>query len=145
MDNIVTVQRIEETRNWIKDKISQTVKHLSHSKIEEYVGSSGTIMNIGLMLRERRGFSKSDSPILNNFEFSADELFEIEAEVLSRKTLEERKAIPGLEEGRADIIPAGIIIISTIFRMLKIQKMIISGYALREGIVLDSMDKLGIS
>ena len=122
LDHIVTNQRIEETRNWVKGIISQIVLHLSHSKIEEFVGSSGTIMNAGLMLRERRKSSNSDSPILNNFEFSADELFEIEAEVLSRKTLEERKAIPGLEEGRADIIPAGIIIISTIFRMLKIQK-----------------------
>jgi len=43
-----------------------------------------------------------------------------------------------------DIIPAGVIIISTIFRLLNINKMIISDYALREGVILDSMDKFGI-
>ena len=144
-DHIITNQRIESTRKWVKGEISKIAANISHSEIEVYVGSSGTITNAGLMIEAKRKGSETDSHILNNYEFSADELFRIEEEILNKRTPEERKDIPGLEEGRADIIPAGIIIISTIFRVLKIKKMIISGYALREGIILDSMDKLGIS
>lgn len=143
-DHIITDQRVETTRKWAKEEISKIAANLSHSEIEVFVGSSGTINNAGLMIEAKQKGFKSDSHILNNFEFTADELFEIEEEILCKNTLEERKAIPGLEEGRADIIPAGIIIISTIFRVLKIKKMIISGYALREGIILDSIDKQGI-
>ena len=144
-DHIITDDRIEETRNWVRENISKIAEIFSHSEIEVYVGSSGTIMSAGLMIEAKRKGSETDSRILNIYEFSADELFRIEEEILNKRTPEERKDIPGLEEGRADIIPAGIIIISTIFRVLKIKKMIISGYALREGIILDSMDKLGIS
>jgi len=143
--HIITDQRVEVTRKWVKGEISKIVPHLSHSNIETFVGAAGTIMNVGLMIEAKRKGSESDSHILNNYEFSADELFRIEEEILSKRTPEERKVIQGLEEGRTDIIPAGIIIISTIFRVLKIKKMIISGYALREGIILDSMEKLGNS
>jgi len=135
----MTDDRVEATRNWVKGEISKIAANISHTEIEVYVGSSGTITNAGLMLEAKRKGSESDSLILNNYEFSADELFEIEEEILSKRTPEERKGISGLEEGRADIIPAGIIIISTIFRMLKIEKMTISGYALREGIIIDAV------
>ena len=144
-DHIITDQRVEATKNWVRGDISKIAANISHYEIEVYVGSSGTITNAGLMIEAKRKSSETDSLILNNYEFSANELFRIEEEILSKRTPEERKDIPGLEEGRADIIPAGIIIISTIFRVLKIKKMIISGYALREGIILDSMEKLGNS
>lgn len=143
-DYIVNDQRVEETRNFVKKEISKIAANLSHSEIKLFVGSSGTIMSVGLMIEAMRKDSESDNHILNNYQFSAEELFEIEEIILSKRRPEERKVIPGLEEGRADIIPAGIIIISTIFKELKIKEMIISGYALREGIILDSMDKLGI-
>ncbi|VAX21254.1 Exopolyphosphatase [hydrothermal vent metagenome] len=144
-DLILTEQRIDETRNFIRDKIAQVVDRLSNSTIEIYVGSSGTIMNVGSMIAAKRNGKLSDRHSLNKFEFSAEELFDIENEVLNKRTAEEREEIPGLEIGRGDIIPAGVIILSIIFRMFKIDKMIIAGYALREGIILDSMDKLGIS
>ena len=46
-----------------------------------------------------------------------------------------------MDAKRADIIPAGIIIISTIFEQLKISELTISGYALREGIIIDAINK----
>ena len=138
-DLILTEQRIDETRNFIRDKIVQVVDRLSNSAMEIYVGSSGTIMNVGSMIAAERNGKVSDRYSLNKFEFTAEELFDIEREILNKKTYQEREKIPGLEKGRGDIIPAGVIILSTIFRMLKIEKMTISSYALREGIILDAM------
>ncbi len=79
--------------------------------------------------------------ILNNYIFSKDNLIKVKNNILAKKTIEQRKKIKGLDEKRADIIPAGIILLSTIFEQLKINQMTISGYALREGIILDSIAK----
>jgi exopolyphosphatase/pppGpp-phosphohydrolase len=50
-------------------------------------------------------------------------------------------SIPGIEEKRADIIPAGLIILKKTFEYFNIKKMVLSEYALREGIVYDVIAK----
>lgn len=140
-DGKITSEKIKECRNWVEGVIYPIFRDTENFKTDIYVGSSGTIMNCGQMIFVRREGVESPTRILNNFEFTAKELYEIEEVVLSRKTTNERKEIPGLETKRADIMPAGIIILTTIFRMLKIPKMTISGYALREGIVIDTYTK----
>ncbi len=60
---------------------------------------------------------------------------------MSLKTKNERISIPGLEAKRADIIPAGLIILKKAFELFKIKKMVFSEYALREGIVYDIINK----
>ena len=143
-DYVLTNERIEQAKKWVEGVITPIVSSIKSQNVELFVGSSGTIMNIGMMLQAAKGEGNKENPILNNFEFTADDLFEIEGKILRKKTAETRKTIPGVEEKRVDIIPAGVIIISTIFKLLKIKKMIISDYALREGIILDSMDKYDI-
>ena len=143
-DYILTDENIEKARFWVKGVVAPIQKRILFENVNTFVGSSGTILNIAFILKALRGEPVKGNIIINNFEFSADELFEIERIILSKKTSEERKKIRGLEEKRSDIIPAGGIILSTIFRMFNIEKMIVSDYALREGIIINSMDKLGI-
>ncbi|MEN8191915.1 MAG: Ppx/GppA phosphatase family protein [Bacteroidota bacterium] len=142
-DFILTDDKIAIARKWVEGVISPIIKRVENERIDVFVGSSGTFLNIGMMINALSG-DKNISQTMNNFEFSLEEFEEIEQEVLTRKTPAERKSIPGLEEKRIDIIPAGIIIVSTLFKLLKIKKIKVSDYALREGIILDSMDKLGI-
>ena len=75
------------------------------------VGSSGTIQSAGLMIKSFREDVASDFKILNNFEFSSEELNNVRKDVLDKKTPEKRIKIKGLEEKRAEIIPAGILIL----------------------------------
>ncbi len=143
-DYILTDENISKAKKWVEGVLTPIVNGIAEKNIENFVGSSGTIMNVGMVIHAKSEDGNRANQILNNFEFTSEELFEVEERILHCKTPEERKAIVGLEEKRIDIIPAGVIIISTIFRVLKINKMIISDYALREGVILDSMDKLGI-
>ncbi|MBU0473810.1 MAG: Ppx/GppA family phosphatase [Bacteroidetes bacterium] len=143
-DYVLSNERIAKARKWVEGVLAPILTPIKNQNVQIFVGSSGTIMNIGMMLQAAKGEGNKENPILNNFEFTADDLFEIEGKILRKKTAETRKTIPGVEEKRVDIIPAGVIIISTIFKLLKIEKMIISDYALREGIILDSMDKFDI-
>jgi exopolyphosphatase/guanosine-5'-triphosphate,3'-diphosphate pyrophosphatase len=93
------------------------------------------------MINASKNKSSSGNGILNNFVFTKEELAGIEEEILNRKTVEKRKKIPGIDEKRAEIIPAGIIILSTIFKLFDLDKITISGYALREGIIIDTLQK----
>ncbi len=139
---IITDEKVAEAKKWVKEIISPILKVISGEKIEKFIGTSGTILNVGMMIRAIHGEGIGDYQALNNFEFTANELFEVEEKILSEQTSGNRKNIAGLEESRSDIIPAGIIIITTLFRMFGIEKMVISNYALREGIIFDSMEKL---
>ena len=139
---VLTEPKIKEAQKWVEEIINPIVTIIKNRNIESVIGSSGTILNIGMMLQALRGVGKGENTILNNFEFSTDDLQEIEAIVLSKNSPEERKNIAGLEQKRIDIIPAGVIILSTIFRKLNIEKIIVSEYALKEGIILDSINQM---
>ncbi len=137
----VNKSRIQNCREWIEGELYQTANNIKKNSFQVCVGSSGTIMSAGLMINASKNKTSSGNGILNNFAFTKEELQEIEEEVLTRKTVEKRKKIPGIDEKRAEIIPAGIIILSTIFKLLELEKIIISGYALREGIIIDTLQK----
>ncbi|MEJ5350892.1 MAG: Ppx/GppA phosphatase family protein [Melioribacteraceae bacterium] len=140
-DYIISDTRIKECRKWVEGEIYPTVNHLLNEGYELTVGTSGTIMSVGLMINALKKENSNSIVNLNNFVFNKDELEKIAEEILKRKTPEKRKKIPAMDEKRADIIPAGIIILKTIFDLLKIQEITISNYALREGIIIDTLQK----
>jgi len=141
-DYVVTDSRIKECKKWVEVELVQAVSIINRLGFSICVGSSGTIMSTGLVIQAMRKGNSTPGTILNNFEFTRKELEKVKNEILSRKTVEKRKKIPGLDEKRADIVPAGIIILSTIFELLDLHSLTISGYALREGIIIDSLQKL---
>ena len=140
-DFLVNKSRVQECRDWVEGELFQTANNIKKLNFQLCIGSSGTIMSAGLMINALKNKSSSGNGILNNFVFTKEELFEIEEDVLSRKTPEKRKKIPGIDDKRAEIIPAGIIILSTIFKLFELDKITISGYALREGIIIDTLQK----
>jgi exopolyphosphatase/guanosine-5'-triphosphate,3'-diphosphate pyrophosphatase len=74
---------------------------------------------------------------VNNVAFDRDDLAAVVAAVTAARTSEERLAIPGLDSKRADIIVGGAILLEQIVDKLGIGSMIVSEYALREGVLLD--------
>lgn len=78
---------------------------------------------------------------LNGYKFDVNEFSDIYTHIMSHKTSAERMNIPGIEMKRADIIPAGLIILKKAFELFNIKKMVLSEYALREGIVYDVIRK----
>ncbi len=140
-DYELTKQRIKACEDWVEGEIFTISKKMKSMGFDICVGASGTIMAAGFMISAHRKNTELSSAYLNNFEFTAEELFEISKEVLKAKTVEKRKKIKALDEKRADIFPAGLIILSKIFELFELDKMTISGYALREGIVIDTIHK----
>ncbi len=120
--------------NYVKKKISDVAGKVKMYKIDLVVGSSGTINTVGIINKTMKNEPVNKNNI-NGISFTYKDLSVIEDKILSAGNINERKKIEGLEEKRADVISAGVIILKTIFDSLMLKKMTISGFALREGIV----------
>ena len=74
----------------------------------------------------------------NGLRIEADQLRALQRRIV-RMSAAERRRLPGIEEKRADLIPAGVTLLATIFDVFEIETMVTSDWALREGIVLDAV------
>ncbi len=138
-DYILNEERIAECNHLIEALLKNSLGKYFNHKFEMNVGTSGTIEAVAdMIIKQKKGkIPKS----LNSFSFTDSDLASISARILAAKSVKERLKIPGMEEKRADIIPAGLLILNKIFSLFKIKDIKISGYALREGIILDMMNK----
>ncbi len=62
------------------------------------------------------------------------------AEQMRRLPLAERRALPGMSAGRADIILAGLAILSVILQTLRIQRLRLSRAGLRDGLLREALE-----
>src|SRR5258706_3157608 len=120
--------------------MNTVTRNVNKKSYETVVGSSGTINNIANIIKIKR----DDDPeaTINNLIFTRDELKEAVEEILDAKTAKQRARIPGLDPARADIILGGALVLEQIFKELDINEMTVSEYALREGVVFDTIEKM---
>jgi len=139
-DYVITDSSIKNCLDYIEERISSNANINLQEGFDIAVGTSGTILSTAAMIY----YSKHEkfTEFLNGISFTFDELKNITGQVLNCKTLSERLFIPGIEIKRADIIPAGMLILNKVFQLFNITEMIISEYALREGIIIDTLDKI---
>jgi exopolyphosphatase/guanosine-5'-triphosphate,3'-diphosphate pyrophosphatase len=60
---------------------------------------------------------------------------------LTAMTLDERRAIAGLDPRRADVAPAGIVLLDTLIDRLGARELTLCDFALREGLILDYLER----
>ena len=138
-DYHLTLSGIDMCRQYIKDKLQTNSNIHPNHNFEIAIGSSGTIVAAASIISFRRTekFKKS----MNGFEFSDEELFDLTTDVLKCESPVDRLFIEGMEIKRADIIPAGLLILSEVFKKFRLKKMTVSENALREGIIIDTIMK----
>jgi phosphohistidine phosphatase SixA len=109
------------------------------SEVEQWgsltpVATGGTARAIARLVLARRGFA--DARNVRGLRVSATELEQLCAE-LAGSTHEDRLAMPAVSERRADLLPTGAVILSTMMSELDIRELTISDWGLREGIILE--------
>jgi len=136
----LTKSGIEMCRQYIQDKLKLVENLNAGQHFEMAVGSSGTIVAAASIISFRRSgkFKKS----MNDFTFSDQEIFDLTTDVLKCESPVDRLFIEGMEIKRADIIPAGLLILSEVFRKFRLKEMTVSENALREGIIIDTISKM---
>lgn len=138
----INKKSIDECRKFVKGSLVPLVREISKKQFECCIGSSGTIDTLTTIIRASKRNGLPEYVDNNNYTFSKAELLKAVELILKAKSNRKRSSIPGMDQDRVDIITAGAIILEQIFKELKLSQLTFSGYALREGIILDSIEKL---
>ncbi len=102
------------------------------------IASSGTAENIAAMiLREERG---QEFETLNGSAISRKSFLRLYDTLLPMKAAE-RRLIDGIDPKRADIIVPGLVLFDVAMRQFGLKELVISEWALREGIVFDYLSR----
>jgi exopolyphosphatase/guanosine-5'-triphosphate,3'-diphosphate pyrophosphatase len=136
-DYILSPEKIEHCRNFIKNELMKRSYMVSKFSYDTFIGASGTILSAAATIYfiKHKYFPEK----LNGREFRVEDLTEFTGRVLSGLTKEERLSIPGIEEKRADILPAGLLILNELFAFFNINTLTLSEYGLREGMIISSL------
>lgn len=132
----VSDKRIAECRQFIQIALTGVREEVLARKFDIAIGSSGTAETLWEMIRLKKRVSDLSEPV-----FSRGDLDRIVDDILGAETVEKRAKLPGLDEKRADIIVGGAILLQESFKMLEIERMTFSRYALREGVVFDTLQR----
>jgi exopolyphosphatase/guanosine-5'-triphosphate,3'-diphosphate pyrophosphatase len=104
--------------------------------IRRVVGSSGTLKNIAELASAAAG----EAGAYFDYVFDAANIRRV-TKLLMRSDHDQRLATPGVQEKRVDQIVAGAILIDVVLKDLGIRRFEVSPDALREGIVIDFVER----
>lgn len=119
---------------YIRRSASTTLRELRDFEIDLAVGSSGTLESLG-EIASRMKDTSSEPWRLTYPDLRAA------IEMLCSKSLEARRAVPGLSPDRADIIIGGAAIVDVIMEELALSEIRISDRGLRDGLLVDYMTR----
>lgn len=139
-DYITNSIKIEEARNYVRGQWLPVLDNLKSEGFDLVVGTSGAIETIAKVALANKG--KAVPEILNGINIKSKDFLEAIDLILNTSTPKERELINGMDAKRADIIVGGAIIIEFFIKYLEISKILISPYALREGIVFETLQTI---
>ncbi len=138
---VVEGDAVERCRRYIAALLAPIHHDVAVLRHEVAVASSGTAETLTAMAIARRGDTIPQK--LNGATISRKELAAIVADLAAATTPDERRRLPGIESSRADILLGGAIVLEEVVDALGIDELVISEYALREGVLLDALHRLG--
>lgn len=139
-DERITNEQVDACRTFLQGDIYHVAEEIVHSGAKQLIASSGTAQTVAAMALAARGEAIPES--LNGVSISLREISAVTQQILRARSNAEREALPGVDPRRADILSAGAVTLQTIVESCKADGITISGYALREGIILDTVQKL---
>jgi len=128
---------LKNAKLFVKGAINQIIRQMEDFDYELVIGSSGTINSIGSIIQSEINPEIVAEVNLNGFVLKKKSLQSALSKIYIAEDLSQRLQIPGLDPKRADIITAGAVILEQIFEDLKIEKLTLSSFALREGIIMN--------
>jgi exopolyphosphatase / guanosine-5'-triphosphate,3'-diphosphate pyrophosphatase len=132
---------IELLKHTIREAVRPHAVGINRGAYKILAGTAGTITTIAAM---DQCLVEYDPGKINGYLVTRNTIDGI-VEKLIGSTLDERQAMPGLEQGREDIMLPGAIIAQEIMSSFCFSSLIVSDWGLREGIVLDLFEKVSSS
>ncbi|HYA54967.1 MAG TPA: Ppx/GppA phosphatase family protein [Thermoplasmata archaeon] len=123
------------------DALREHVQETLASVLEAFGGARYRLFGVGGTVRSlaRAAIEFRQYPVRRVHGYPLYES-DIEAlqELLGEMPSSRRRSIPGIGSDRADVVLAGIIVISELLRAVQVDRIIVSGTGIREGIALES-------
>jgi exopolyphosphatase/guanosine-5'-triphosphate,3'-diphosphate pyrophosphatase len=135
----VTYQEMQKLRRHIR-KTLKTAFSDNRPVIQGLLGSGGTITAIAAMTMSAR---KEGYESVHGYEVLRSDIVHLQA-MLTRKSLKERREVPGLNPERADIITAGVTVIDEIMDFFETNLLRVNERGIREGLILRAIRKHGL-
>lgn len=122
----------------IEDKVENLRKHTQAilkkhwprpQKVDLAVGSAGTIKTLGRIYRKWMGSPLNDPLEYRDIDYIVSKIQNMETPQIAQ--------VPGVDDKRAEILPAGALVVREVLRYFKCSDIIVSMRGLREGLLLD--------
>jgi len=126
---------------YTRSLIQPFVREVEEHGFSVAVGSSGTIQAMAQLAHVRDGGEPLRT--YNRYRLTAKAIGAIVKDLIDVPTVRARARLPGMDPKRADIILAGALILQCVVEALGIDELEISDYALREGVLLDTVQRQG--
>ncbi|MCG3168109.1 MAG: Exopolyphosphatase 2 [Bacteroidia bacterium] len=129
----ITPQEILKVENYLSEKLQPLFRAVEQHPLDTLIGSSGSFDTFAEMIFCR--FDKGKT--LENrtsYEFNLEDFYKIH-QLIVNAAIDERYKMEGLIEMRVDMIVLASLFTNFILRELKLNKMRLSTYALKEGVL----------
>ncbi len=135
----ILTSEIEKIKNYLKDNTSQLKDALQNHHVKSLIGSSGsfeTLADIASYANYNKSIFETEFTFI---EMDKNQLIEV-FEQLYQLNVAQRLQVKGMIPLRVDMIIVASIFIEFIINQFKIEKIILSDYALKEGILNEVMN-----
>jgi exopolyphosphatase/guanosine-5'-triphosphate,3'-diphosphate pyrophosphatase len=127
-------KRMRKLREAVRDDIRRALP-VKDWRGAQLIGSGGTFTNLGAMYLARRGLPFDGR--VHGTRVPREEVEHV-VDLLLDASPEERQALPGLNPARADVILGGLAVASEVMARVEARELVVSGYGIREGILLEA-------
>ena len=136
----ITTEEQQQIESYLEEQLQPLIDASQKIKPVELVGSSGAFESLIEMIHGELD-GEPLAPDKTEYEPDLQKVFKI-SEKVRASTLQERKAIKGLVPIRFDMIVISCILVDLILNLLKLEKMRVSTYSLKEGALAEYIKKL---
>ena len=131
-----TEAEITRARRHIESELDSILAELTEFSPRLLIGSSGTFIAIATIAASLRDGVLPDH--INHLSVRYGDIMVAQQRVLEA-TRADRTKIPGADARRAELLPAGFLVLTHIMERLDLCEFTISGWALREGLILETI------
>ncbi|HEX7485791.1 MAG TPA: Ppx/GppA phosphatase family protein, partial [Vicinamibacterales bacterium] len=122
----------------IRSQFGEFAEQLRAAGFSRVIATSGTSLSLGEVAMAGGRLFGSDT--IHHTRIPAKTLHRTRKQVVALD-MQRRLRLPGLDSRRADLVVAGAVLLDTVARLLGAKEITLSDLALREGLVLDFIDR----
>jgi exopolyphosphatase/guanosine-5'-triphosphate,3'-diphosphate pyrophosphatase len=131
---------IKRLERHLEEQFEPVLAEVAARRVRKVVGTSGTVLSLIGIAAQQRG--EHPGTRFNNLSVRAEEIARVRR-LLKKLDREQRLEVKGLDAKRADMIVAGACLVAYVLKRIGAETLVACTWALREGLVIDYIDRHG--